>query len=772
MPTTFLNATFDTISNNVNVFVDVDTGTAGNQAYVSESGHGISQHPAGSGSAVLRGYNGGSNGKVGAEAASITALLSATPPSADYAVIAEIERAGAPTASTGSVLLGLRVDGTVISGYFAGFDRSNSRWAIFRADTGTLTQIGTTTTGVSWPASTVYKFRFEANGSTLNLYDITGGGSTLLASATDSTYTAAGKASIRSSIQIVSSTTGYFFREVSAETLDTGATPAALTFALGLTSGNVTFTAPAGSAVPNVLGFALGLASGSVTFTPGSAPPYTFIANGIWTWFNYANQVRHNGIDYVGAINSAGRIVIAKNDAGTVTEVTFGTAVVNVNDHSNPSLLVLPDNRLMVVYSEHNGQAFYRISTNALPDISTFQAQVEFHSGTGVEVNSYTRVWVAPDGWVRILSRKAPGGTDNPTWLFAKRASEIMAGDTSWAAPVQQFGIPNARPYPIIDIEPDTGIVHLFTSSDHPNEGPAALYLYRGEPVSDGSLRWYRGIDGTEVTDAKPFDPRQAGALVMTTTGGVNWTWDIKRFPDGTICMASTKYPSSTTGLARNVSVSDIQYWVHRKRPGQALESWQFAGGQSSIYPAESCYAGGLVIDGNSPNIIYSSERVASLDMMHEFDFDWTTGVRTLRRMLDPDGTTHQRRPNSLRGHGPRAAVAWWDGSYSTFTNYNTRIRSIAELPGVPSLVNPLGFVLGLGRPVATFVPVAGTPNPLAFALSLGSPVGGFTPPPVNTAPQALDFDLVLAQPLATFVPSGTLLGLPPTNRTIIVRGG
>jgi hypothetical protein len=188
-------------------------------------------------------------------------------------------------------------------------------------------------------------------------------------------------------------------------------------------------------------------------------------------------------------------------------------------------------------------------------------------------------------------------------------------------------------------------------------------------------------VSGAAITDALPFNlTSQAGSLVMDNSAGVNWTWDTKVFTEGgskVVYLATTKYPSSTTGLARGVVVTDIEYWLHRIVIGSGVvTSWRFATGQVSIYATESCYSAGLQIDPLDPSIIYSAERDGGtgFDTLYRVPFNWTTGVRGTAVAIKPGTGVHQRRPNALIGG--HQGVAWWEGPYTTWADFLTTVQT------------------------------------------------------------------------------------------------
>lgn len=422
-----------------------------------------------------------------------------------------------------------------------------------------------------------------------------------------------------------------------------------------------------------------------LTVTPSSVSPLASANSGVWranpdgcwTWFNSNPSVVVNGIIYIGAVDSTGRITITKNDGGK-TYIYRAATVFEKDDHDNPALIVLPSGRLMAVYSKHNGKMEYIVTTNALPDITSWRAPVTIYDngGDGTLSVTYANVSLLSDGYVRVFSRRGQGGGGtNPCWMFKETAANIDAGTTSWPAGVDQFGVVSARPYVQYYWKPGDNRIDFILSSEHPNEGAAAIY-HCYLTVSAGTESYFKS-DGTPIAAALPFDPTLNATLIQSAAAGVNWTFDCVRDASGAVHAATTKYPSSSTGVTRGTLLSDIEYWVHRYSGG-AWTSYRLLQNQKSLYAAENCYAGGLKFDANDPTIIYASELTAGLNNIKQYRMDWSGPSKSLMRSA-PTSTSDQNRPYSLRNHPRRAAVFWWEGTYTTFSNYSTRVMAMAE---------------------------------------------------------------------------------------------
>src|SRR5690606_13022727 len=97
-----------------------------------------------------------------------------------------------------------------------------------------------------------------------------------------------------------------------------------------------------------------------------------------WCWFSDPRAVYHKGKYekiYYGYINSKGDVVISSRNLKTKhTETFILHKELQIDDHNVPSILFLPDGRLLTFYTEHNGRFFIRKSKNP-EDITSWEEE-------------------------------------------------------------------------------------------------------------------------------------------------------------------------------------------------------------------------------------------------------------------------------------------------------------------------------------------------------------------------------------------------------------
>jgi hypothetical protein len=100
------------------------------------------------------------------------------------------------------------------------------------------------------------------------------------------------------------------------------------------------------------------------------------IQDGAWCWFSDPRAVYHRGAKeqvYFGYISSSGDVCIGSKDLESEQLNQFVLHdTLEIDDHNVPSILVLPNGKLLAFYNEHNGNVYLRKSANS-EDISSWE---------------------------------------------------------------------------------------------------------------------------------------------------------------------------------------------------------------------------------------------------------------------------------------------------------------------------------------------------------------------------------------------------------------
>jgi hypothetical protein len=424
------------------------------------------------------------------------------------------------------------------------------------------------------------------------------------------------------------------------------------------------------------------LVCSSATSSVGALPlrQREMASSGAWSWFGDPRAVHHVGAHrrtYVGWIDARGNVQVASydHDAAIRTVATL-KANFQIDDHDNPSLLVLPDGRLMAFWSAHGGTSmFYRRSTRP-EDVTSWEPERRVPTNTagpwGYTYPNPVRLSAEGDR-IWLFWR---GGNFNPT--FSTSGDEV-----TWAPARTLITMPMQRPYlKVAGNGVDT--IHLAFTQGHPRNLVTNIYYAR---YRAGSL--YRA-NGTLIgpISSAPFTPSQTDRVYDAAAhGGVRaWVHDVAFDTAGRPVITFATFP--TNGDHRyHYARWDGTRWIDREIVR--------AGSTMSGDPAEPNYSGGITLDHEDATRVYLARQVNGI-----FEVEaWRTsdgGASWTRRALTGGSGRGNYRPISPRGQaGTDLNVVWMRGGYPSFTRFQTGIDAETLSRDV---VNPAAVAYGTGR--------------------------------------------------------------------------
>ena len=386
------------------------------------------------------------------------------------------------------------------------------------------------------------------------------------------------------------------------------------------------------------------------------APAAEKVASGGWSWFTDPRAVFVAGAHrrvYTGTVDTAGNVIVTSHDERTGAS---RTVVVkrgwSLDDHNNPSLLALPDHRLMVFYCRHDdGPLFYRLSRR--PESLGFGAERRL-AVPGRFGCTYTNPVLVREDRPRVYVFFRGGD-----WLPVFRRTE---DGRHWSPPTTLIApqLPRrARPYLKVDADA-TGTIHLAFTEDSPFGSATSIYYvaYRGGRLT--------AADGTPVAslDSLPFAPTAAMRVYDAAAAGARaWIHDVAVDGLGRPVVVYATFPALDDHRYRYAVWTGAGWYDHEIA----------AAGGSIDGGVDPLYSGGIALDHANPAIVYLSRR--------------TTGVHEIERWITPNGgatwsasavTANSAqanvRPVVPRGAPAGTAVEWMTGSYSSFTNFATDV--------------------------------------------------------------------------------------------------
>lgn len=397
--------------------------------------------------------------------------------------------------------------------------------------------------------------------------------------------------------------------------------------------------------------------------------------DGCWTWYNRPHCVYDaaRGRLYFGAIRSDGWVRVASWDfaARSLRLGSPRAAAIQVDDHNDPSLCLLDDGSLLAAYSQHitgGGLTSWCNRTGTDGDVRSWGSEVPID--TSPASPGYAQLWQAGDaaGTVYWYWRRGAGRREFRT--SADRGS-------SWTERGGFVELSGQRPYVVM--APNGPLrLDFLVSTGNATEVTCSLYHFYMLVDESTGARTYHKSDGTLVgTDsALPLTPGTAHmTLVWDGATRNSWNWDIAIIGGVPVVAFSTFTTASTT--------DDTHHYHQARWSGSAWVQEEICeGGVAAttphwLYAAQPNYSGGIGLDPNDADAVYVSRKHGAGDWrLERWEHSGTFGSGGWSKAADVSGNTGtvNARPWCVRGLSP-TTVGWWEGAYTAYTNYRTRVR-------------------------------------------------------------------------------------------------
>ncbi|MGI8412041.1 MAG: BNR-4 repeat-containing protein [Solirubrobacteraceae bacterium] len=388
-----------------------------------------------------------------------------------------------------------------------------------------------------------------------------------------------------------------------------------------------------------------------------SQTPLGSFGHGSWCWFADPRAVHVVGQfdeTFAGWIDWAGRVTVGEYDSTFGVMRTHVIAKLFHDDHSAPSILVEPDQRLTVFYSAHNGTQLYYRSTLRPEDISAWGPVQTIRSRIPGRLGfTYSNPVLLPD-------------EANQVYLFWRGADysqdyAVRAIDGAWSPARHLIARPGERPYVKVASNGRDTIAFAYTNG-HPRERITSLYYaaYRA-----GWL-WRAGGRPIAPLARGSIAPRQGDLVYNGRTTGVSaWVWDV--------ALDSHQRPVILYATFR--SLANHAYW-YAHFDGHRWVSHFMTFGGPSISPGtiEQQYSGGMALDHSDPSIVYLSRKVRGAFEVER----WST--RNGGYSWHHETVVRSRGVDNVRPVVPRGAsggsipLLWLRGHYGSYSAYRTRV--------------------------------------------------------------------------------------------------
>ena len=409
----------------------------------------------------------------------------------------------------------------------------------------------------------------------------------------------------------------------------------------------------------------------------------TFSKDGAWCWFSDPRAVYLNGKIYSGWVAADGSIVVGSYDQETaeIKQVNLFPTF-NKDDHANPTFLILPDKRIMVFFSAHNGKGFgeekpaiFYTTSKKPEDISEWETlQRKTENVEGPKGFCYTNpvMLSAENNRIYIFWR---GGDWKPTFSYTDDFG------VTWSQPftlVKSSLNEGKRPYVKVSSNGKDEIYFAFTDG-HPGNEPLNSIYYLKYRVG----KFYKA-DGTVVGSMHSlplehedcdivYDANQA--FKVSRNGVRSWIWDVSSDKSGNPVLVYTRLPAETK-----------HEYYYAKWNGDTWLDYKISSAGSFFprYPKtkemqepEPHYSGGVYLDHENTNVVYYSRPIGDIFEIFKAETK-DAGATWVEVSITSNSTKDNVRPFAIRGAGDdaKAQVLWmYNDQYTHYKEFKARIK-------------------------------------------------------------------------------------------------
>lgn len=249
-----------------------------------------------------------------------------------------------------------------------------------------------------------------------------------------------------------------------------------------------------------------------------------------WTKFSFPAVVVSGSKVFLGSTDMVGATVVSSYDLsnGSSVSVTLQAGGGEANGHNSAVVGVRPDGRLIVAWSEHNGNCYRRVSS-APGDITTLGSTVEISGATVVSYANLFRLSVC-NRWF-LHARSGPGGVGTNPCVAWSSADE---GET-WASAGTWLTQNGERPYVMHKTDGVSRVDFWCTNKHQTDVGIDTFFnLYHCYAIfnSSGVPTFYK-TNGMLIGSTVARVSDDCTLVYEGASGGPAFPWDIEYGSDG-----------------------------------------------------------------------------------------------------------------------------------------------------------------------------------------------------------------------------------------------
>lgn len=442
----------------------------------------------------------------------------------------------------------------------------------------------------------------------------------------------------------------------------------------------------AGLSCMALLGLPQSAVAQDMTVYPYAEDYQVITRDGAWCWFSDPRAIYVDDKMFGGFVDKEGSIWAFCYDPSTCQSKQYKLFnKLDYDDHANPSIMALSDQRLVLFFSAHGGTKnspiYYAVSKYP-SDISSWEEvqeiNPEMEGSLGV---CYTNPVMLSDENNRVYLFFR-GRDFKPTCIYTDDLK-------TWSQPINLvrndpgYG-QGGRPYTKITTNHKDKIFFAFTDAHPRDRATNSIYfmMYKNGKICKA--------DGTVVSETLgSIIPSQVDKVYdATRTFDKAWIWDIafdeSEKPILVYARFSDRDNKHSYWYARwngikweNHKITDAGQWFQRTEYVKEKPEY------------ECNYSGGVYLDHENPNILYTSRPINDRFEIEKWTFTggkqkWITEAMTYQSEKD------NVRPFVVRNHrGSQPSVLWmYNYKYPGFKAYDCAIRTDQEAKGFSSKWN------------------------------------------------------------------------------------
>ena len=381
---------------------------------------------------------------------------------------------------------------------------------------------------------------------------------------------------------------------------------------------------------------------------------------GAWCWFADPRAIHYTSEDgsinasYIGYIDVHGNVKAMQMDynTGRQNEVLV-RSYFQPDDHNNPTFLVLPDERVLIIYSRHTDEpAFYYRVSKYPGDITVLGEEKCIKTNHNTTYPSPFLMSDDPDHF--YLCWRGLGW--HPTIARLTLPDENDDVQIAWG-PYQMVQSTGARPYAKYYSNGKDKLYMTYTTGHPDNEWPCWLYfnVINLHPIqgADGSvtvaptLEDIKGNHLSTIADGKfrvnksaEYKQQYPYTLVDAPAGYRDWVWQIACDEAGLPAIA----------MVRIDRTKQHHQYYYAKWTGDAWRLTDLAYGGGRFHPSntEYCYSGGMALDPECPGTVYLSVPVKNAKGESIYEI-WRYLVASNGQVVMKDQITRGSAKNNVR---------------------------------------------------------------------------------------------------------------------------